>query len=82
MIAKIKELLKSLFSNEQGKPAGGSILAALSFTLFTFVTLYLLLQNLEWKHYDTFTAATMGTSAGGIIPNIVKAITERGKASV
>lgn len=69
MLEKTKKLLHGLFCTVDGKIIPANVATACSFVLFGFVTLYLLVykNGMEWKHYDTFTLATMGTSAGGFI---------------
>lgn len=37
--------------------------------LFAFITLYLLLMNRTWAHYDTFTYSTVPTAFAAILGN-------------
>ena len=65
----LKEFIKALIWGPDGNPSLTSSMALAAFLLFTLVTLYLVVLDKSWAHYEVFAGLTCGggllTQAGG-----------------
>ncbi|WP_432718384.1 hypothetical protein [Pectinatus frisingensis] len=57
--------IRSLLYGPDGMPSLLAVITCGMFGLFVFVTLYLVLNHMEWSSYTTFAATTTTLSAGG-----------------
>jgi len=58
------EFIKGLIYDD-GKPSLMDTLSLASFILFAFGSIYLLIMNISWVHYDSFSNMTIG--GGGLL---------------
>lgn len=65
ILAVITEFFRDLIYGPDGRPSLMNVIACGLFSLFAFVTLYLVLTGRDWSGYTAFTATTTTFSTLG-----------------